>query len=534
MIEISLSNVKKSFGFKYVLNGINLEIKTGERVSIIGENGCGKTTIFNIIAGEEDINEGSVAIRRNANIGYLRQQPENNFNGKIVKDILYDSFKDIFEYEKRLKKYEEKMSKEPNDMSIISKYLKVQEEFIKIGGYEVNTMIDKVSYGLNIKHLLESEFSNLSGGEQKRVSLASIIVKKPDILLLDEPTNHLDIKTLEWLEDFLNKYEGTIVMVSHDRYFLDQVTNKTILIENGKSYIFYGNYTKYLNDNELRMEKEFKDFKLQQNLINALNKKIKQLEEFGRKAYPGGEEFFRRAENIRKRIQRLDKIDNPYERKDLPIKLNVDYRTGQDVLVIEDYDLFIQERLLIQDINIKITYKDRVCIIGDNGCGKTTLINKIISNDCDNIKVGSNVKIGYIPQQINFNTDKNILEFARTFYVGDESHLRSALYKFYFCGESVFKKVSKLSGGEKVRLKLFQLMQEKCNFIILDEPTNHIDLFTKETLEEALNDFEGTILFVSHDRYFINKLANKILYINELKIKEYNGDYDFFVSHRNN
>ena len=532
MIEISLNNIKKSFGFKNILDGLNIEIKTGDRVSIIGENGCGKTTVLNIINSIENIDSGTIAIRRGAKIGYLNQQPENIYNNEKVKDTLYNSFKELLDIEKQLKRYEDKMTKEPENISIINKYIDIQEKFINLGGYEINTMIDKVSFGMNISHLLNKNYDTLSGGEQKRVVLAAIIIKNPDILLLDEPTNHLDINTIEWLEEYLNKYDGTVVVVSHDRYFLDKVTNKTILIENGKSIIFHCNYSKYLIENEERIEREFKEYKDQQKLILALKKKIKQLEEFGRLAYPGGEPFYKRAENIRKRLEKLEKVDKPIIKKKLPINFDIEKRSGNDVLTIVDYNLSIGDNVLINNINLNIIYKDKICIIGNNGCGKSSLLKMIINNSSDNIKVGSNVKIGYIPQQINFKEDITLLDYARKYFNGEESHLRSALHKFQFYGENVFKKVTKLSGGEKVRLMLFTLIHDNCNFIILDEPTNHIDISTKETLEDALINYEGTILFVSHDRYFINKLANKVLYISDKNIIEYCGNYDYFMQHK--
>ena len=532
MIEISLNNIKKSFGFKNILDGLNIEIKTGDRVSIIGENGCGKTTVLNIINSIENIDSGTIAIRRGAKIGYLNQQPENIYNNEKVKDILYNSFKELLDIEKQLKRYEDKMTKEPENISIINKYIDIQEKFINLGGYEINTMIDKVSSGMNISHLLNKNYDTLSGGEQKRFVLAAIIIKNPDLLLFDEPTNHLDINTIEWLEEYLNKYNGTVVVVSHDRYFLDKVTNKTILIENGKSIIFHCNYSKYLIENEERIEREFKEYKDQQKLILALKKKIKQLEEFGRLAYPGGEPFYKRAENIRKRLEKLEKVDKPIIKKELPINFDIEKRSGNDVLTIVDYNLSIGDNVLINNINLNIFYKDKICIIGNNGCGKSSLLKMIINNSSDNIKVGSNVKIGYIPQQINFKEDITILDYARKYFNGEESYLRSTLHKFQFYGENVFKKVTKLSGGEKVRLMLFTLIHDNCNFIILDEPTNHIDISTKETLEDALINYEGTILFVSHDRYFINKLANKVLYISDKNIIEYCGNYDYFMQHK--
>ncbi len=534
MIEIKLNNIKKSFGFKNILDDITLEIKTGDKIGLIGENGCGKTTILNIINKEENIDKGMITIKKNTTIGYLKQQTEKNYNYKKVKDILYESFNELIQLENKLKKYEDKMNKNPNDIEIINKYLNIQEEYMNNGGYEINSLIDKVSNGLRINNLLEKDFAKLSGGEQKRVLLAKIIIRKPSILLLDEPTNHLDITTLEWLEEFLYQYNGTILIVSHDRYFLDKIANKIILIENGKAIIFHGNYSNYIKETEERIEKEFKDYKDQQKEIQAMKKKIKQLQEFGRLAFPGGEPFFKRAENIRKRLEKIDIKNKPIIKKDLPIDLEFNNRSGNDVLVINNYNLQIGNKLLIENINIKISYGDKICIIGDNGCGKTTLIKKIIENNDNNIKIGTNIKIGYIPQHINFEKEETILEYARRYYSGEESHLRSALDKFYFHSENVFKRITKLSGGEKVRLKLFALIQEKCNFIILDEPTNHIDIFTKEALEEALNEYKGTVLFISHDRYFINKIANKILNINNKNIKEYYGNYDDLLNYKIN
>ena len=534
MIEISLNNIKKSFGFKDLLNGFSMEIQTGDRVSLIGENGCGKTTLLNIISKKETIDSGDIAIRNSATIGYLHQQPEIIYQDKLVKEVLEESFEDIFEVEKQLKKLEEKMTNNPNDMSIINKYVTIQEKFMALGGYEKNTQLEKVSHGLHIDHLLEKEFSLLSGGEQKRVVLASIMLRKPSILLLDEPTNHLDIKTLEWLEDYLNRYNGTIIIVSHDRYFLDQTTTKTILVENGKAIVFHGNYSKYLEENEARVEREFKEYKDQQKMIQAMKKKIKQLEEFGKLAYPNGEGFFRRAENIRKRLERLEIKEKPVEKKELPLTFEQDSRSGRDALSLLHYNCSIGDKLLIKDIYFTIHYGEKVCLIGDNGCGKTTLIKRIMSREEKPIRIGSNVKFGYIPQQIHFEKDETIYDYARHFFIGEESHLRSALTKFQFFGDNIFKKVSTLSGGEKVRLKLFALIQEKCNFIILDEPTNHIDITTKEALEEALLDFDGTLLFVSHDRYFINKLANKVLVVEDQRMKEYVGNYDDYSCYNKN
>ena len=536
MIEISLNKIVKTFGFNIVLNELSLEIKTGEIISLIGENGCGKTTILNIINGDENFDSGTISIRKGNTIGYLKQNPEVRNNNVIVKDILYESASDILNMSEKLKEYEVKMSKAKDKQldELIVKYTNLQEKFISIGGYELDTKIEKIISGFKLNNLLNKEYNVLSGGEKRIVSLAAIMIKHPSILLLDEPTNHLDIDTLEWFEGFIKNYNGTILIVSHDRYFIDKVATKTILIERGKEIIFHGNYSYYLSENEARIEREFKEFKDQSKKIEAMKKQIKQLEEWGKLAYPGGGPFFRRAENIRKRLERMDKKEKPVEKKEIPINFDFNERSGKDVITISNYDLMINDTKLIENINIKIKYKDKVCIMGSNGCGKSTLIKKILENNNQNIKIGSNVKIGYIPQEIVFKEDMNVLEYARKFFVGDESHLRSALDKFYFHGEHVFKKLSKISGGEKVRLKLFELIQCNNNCIILDEPTNHIDINTKEILEDSLKEYEGTIIFISHDRYFINKIADKILYIKDQKIKEYVGNYDDYKTYIKN
>ena len=535
MIEVSLSNIEKNFGFKKVLNGFNLELKTKERIALIGPNGSGKTTIFKIIIGEENINNGNISIRKGATIGMLSQIPPIFKEETTVKEILLIGKTKVIEIEQKLRELENKMSTcKPNELNnLLKRYGILQEKFNNLNGYQLESDVNKICNGFKIKpEMLERKFNTLSGGEKTIVYFASLILSEPSILLLDEPTNHLDIDTLEWLEEYLKNYKGSILISSHDRYFLDKVTTKTILIERGKEEVFFGNYSYYLEENERRIMAEFEDFKDQQKQIAAMKASIKKLQEFGRLAFPGGESFFKRAASIQKRLDKIELLEKPETKKELPLDFQVQKRSGKEVLIIDNLSLMIGDRILLEDANMHIRYGEKVCLMGKNGTGKSTII-KLLFNDTPaeivdgEIKLGSNVNIGYLPQEIHFEDENaTVLDTARRFFDGSETALRATLAKFLFYGENVFKKVGSLSGGEKVRLKLLELIQKKANFLILDEPTNHIDIDTKEMLEEALNEYSGTILFISHDRYFINKLAKRTLCIEDGHINSYLGNYD--------
>lgn len=535
MIDISITNIRKNYGFKNVLDGFTLDIKSGEKIGLIGQNGCGKTTLFRLITQEEGLDDGSISIRKGANVRLVSQMPPIVDDECTVKDILTRDFKDVFDIEMRMKELEEKMSTtSPKELdSILERYGKLQNRFINLDGYNTDFKVKDLCNKFRISEtMLNRKFNTLSGGEKTIVNLASIMLSNPDILLLDEPTNNLDINTLEWLEAYLKNYTGTIILCSHDRYFLDKVVSKIVLIERGKSEIFFGNYTYYLEENERRTLAEFEQYKDQQKMIEAMKRKIKQLQEFGKLAYPGGESFFKRAASIQKRLDKIELLDKPETVKEIPLNFQMTNRSGKQVLMIHNLDLIVADKDLLNQVSFDIVFKDRTCLMGKNGSGKSSLIKYIMhlyeNNQSDNcVKIGSNVLIGYIPQTITFKDDKaTILDIARESYCGSETHLRASLAKFMFNGENVFKRVGTLSGGEKVRLKLFELMQKNVNLLIMDEPTNHIDITTQEVLEEALKEYPGTTLFISHDRYFINKIAKKILYIEDKKIKEYLGNYD--------
>lgn len=534
MIEIGLNNIKKDFGFKKVLKDVSFEAQTGEKIALVGRNGAGKTTIFDIISGKEKCDDGIRAIRNGAKIGYLEQIPQEEEKNKTVKNVIYSGQQDLLDLERRMEEVAKKMETPDNDeelQSLMKQYGRLMEEFTNKGGYELEENFSKICSGCKISEdLLGREYGLLSGGEKTRVNLAKILYSNPDILLLDEPTNHLDIQSIEWLENFLNNYNGTVLINSHDRYFLDKVAQKTILIEKGEAEVFNGNYSYYLEENERRIMAEFENYNDQQKKIKAMKDAIKKLQEFGRLAAPGGEAFFKRAASIQKRLDKMELLEKPEEKRKINLSFDVKARSGKEVVNVKDLGVILGDNVILDSANMDIRYGEKVCIVGNNGSGKSTLIKTImgeIEPISGEVKIGDSVKIGYIPQEIKFADDNaNILTEFRKSFSGDETRARAILAKFMFNADNVFKKVGSLSGGEKVRLQLACLMQQDANCIIMDEPTNHIDIDTREVLEEALKDYKGTLIAVTHDRYFANKLATRIVEIEDGKATSYLGNYD--------
>lgn len=537
MIEIELNNIIKNYGLKNVLNGMNLTLKTGERAAIIGCNGAGKSTVLKIIMKQENISAGTINIRKNATIGILRQIYEYEETNPNVYTFLQRSFEHFFELETKLKKLENEMSYEKNDekmSELLQKYGNVQQKYIQMGGYDIQEKFNKICSGLQINEkMLNQNYNDLSGGEKTIVNLGALLLKEPSILLLDEPTNHLDMEKLEWLEKFLKEYKGTILMVSHDRYFLDKIATKTILLENGKEKIYFGNYSYFLKEDEKRTLAEFENYKNQQKMIKKMKESIKTLRKFGELAK--NEMFFKRAKNIEKKLAKIEQLPQvDLEQKTLlNFKLNIDSRSGKDVVIINNLNKNFESKNIFENANLQIHYGEKIALIGKNGTGKSTLLKIIVNEDCEytgEIKIGQSVNIGYIPQEINFEDDnQTILNFFEQFDNRNETEIRTSLAKYMFRGNDVFKKVSSLSGGEKVRLILAKLLKQNINFLILDEPTNHIDIETRELLEEAIKEYSGTVLFVSHDRYFINNLAERIVEVKEKRFFSYVGNYDEYL-----
>lgn len=536
MIEIELNKIKKNYGLKNILDGFSLELKTGERVALIGRNGSGKSTILKIIAKQESVDSGTINIRSGAKIGILNQIYENEKEDISVEKFLYKSFEEILKVEKKLNKLETQMSTEVNAdklEKIINEYGRMQERFSLMGGYEIQERFNKICSRFYInKELLKQSYNLLSGGEKTRVNLAKLLLTQPEILLLDEPTNHLDIHSLEFLEELILKYKGTVLIVSHDRYFLDKVINKTVLLENGKENIYYGNYSYFLKEDERRTLAQFENYKNQQKQIEKMKESILTLRKFGDLA--GNEMFFKRAKNIEKRLEKMEIIDRvDLNKKSLDLKFNIKKRSGNDVLKLENVEKKFDQKVIFKDANLTLNYGEKVALIGKNGSGKSTLIKMILGQDTNfqgELKLGTSIKIGYISQNIIFeDNEKTVLDYFLEGNNLSETEARSKLAKYGFRQENAFKRIGKLSGGEKVRIILMKLIQRDINFLILDEPTNHIDIDTREILEEALKEYKGTALFVSHDRFFINAIANRVLNIEDYKIKSYYGNYDDFT-----
>lgn len=537
MIILDVNKVSKSFGFGNILNEVSFSINEGEKLGLVGNNGTGKSTLLKIIAHIEKQDNGTISIKKDAKVEYLEQGDIADSKSGLCRDILYSAFEKLNEMEIALTNYERKMSNtlDSNELNyVIEKYSSLLEKFTRLGGYEKDLQLDIVLNGLNIdRNLLNREFSSLSGGERTLINLAKILLSKPDLLLLDEPTNHLDITRIEWLEKFIREYKGSVIIVSHDRFFLDKTIQKVIELESGKTKIYFGNYTDFIIQKENEEVKEFQIYKVQQRKFDEMEKAIKRLKEWGKMA--DNPTFFRRAKAIQSNLDRLreNAIEKPKEKTEYPINFKSYGRGSNEVVKIKNLSLYAGNKKLLENSNCLILNGEKVAIIGDNGTGKSTLINEIISNSNPSIVVGSNQKIAYLSQIIEFVDKKqSLLEYFISETGLEEVIARSVLHNFQFFKKDVLKRVGILSGGEKLRLKLAILLQKEINLLILDEPTNHIDIETREVLEDTLSKFKGTLIFVSHDRYFINKLANKIMEFYNHKLYTFQGNYDDYLNMR--
>ncbi|MFA2811669.1 ribosomal protection-like ABC-F family protein [Bacillus mycoides] len=531
MTICSVNNVKKSFGGNIIFENISLEIKNGERIGLVGRNGSGKTTIFQLLTGIEGLDAGAIHVKKGTRIGHVAQIPKFN-NEMNVYDVLSSAFKKEKELEIEMHALEKNMAEEQESSALqklMERYGVIQERYAFLGGYEIEANIMKVANGLQVTELFPRSFMELSGGEQTKVSLAYMLLQKPDLLLLDEPTNHLDLFAVEWLEQFLKEYTGTVMVISHDRYFLDEVVTKIFDLEDGEIHVYHTNYSQFVEEKEERLLQEFQAYQEQQKKIKKMKEAIKRLREWANQANPPNEGLHKRARNMERALERIEKLKRPIlDRKQMGLQFEGQERSGKDVVVMKEVSKGFDERSLFEKVNLHIRFQERAAIVGRNGTGKTTLLKlllKEMQQDAGEIRIGSSVKIGYLSQHAYGNMKNNVLEAFRDCVAVTEGEARHILARFLFYGPVVFKKVTQLSGGEKMRLRLAQLMYQDVNFLILDEPTNHLDIESREVLEEALEQYNGTILAVSHDRYFLNKLFEKTYWIDEHKLFEFAGNY---------
>lgn len=531
MTICSVNNVTKSFGGNIIFENISLEIKNGERVGLVGRNGSGKTTIFQLLTGMESLDAGAIHMKKGTRIGHVAQIPKFD-ESMTVYEVLSSAFKIEKELEREMRTLEKHMAEDQGSsvlQKLMERYGIIQEKFAFLGGYEIEANIMKVANGLQVTELFPRSFLELSGGEQTKVSLAYMLLQKPDLLLLDEPTNHLDLFAVEWLEQFLKEYNGTVMVISHDRYFLDEVVTKIFDLEDGEIHVYHTNYSRFVEEKEERLLQEFQAYQEQQKKIKKMKEAIKRLREWANQANPPNEGLHKRARSMERALERMEKLKKPIlERKQMGLQFEGQERSGKDVVVMKEVSKGFAEHLLFNEANLHVRFQERAAIVGRNGTGKTTLLKLLLEEiepDAGEIRIGSSVKIGYLSQHAYGNRKSNVLEAFREYVAVTEGEARHILAKFLFYGPAVFKKVTQLSGGEKMRLRLAQLMYQDINFLILDEPTNHLDIESREVLEEALEQYNGTILAVSHDRYFLNKLFEKTYWIDEHKLFEFAGNY---------
>ncbi|PGQ77225.1 ABC transporter ATP-binding protein [Bacillus anthracis] len=531
MTICSVNNVTKSFGGNIIFENISLEIKNGERVGLVGRNGSGKTTIFQLLTGMESLDAGAIHMKKGTRIGHVAQIPKFD-EGMTVYDVLSSAFKIEKELEREMHALEKHMAEEQESSALqrlMERYGVIQEKFAFLGGYEIEANIMKVANGLQVTELFPRSFLALSGGEQTKVSLAYMLLQKPDLLLLDEPTNHLDLFAVEWLEQFLKEYNGTVMVISHDRYFLDEVVTKIFDLEDGEIHVYHTNYSRFVEEKEERLLQEFQAYQEQQKKIKKMKEAIKRLREWANQANPPNEGLHKRARSMERALERMEKLKKPIlERKQMGLQFEGQERSGKDVVVMKEVSKGFADHPLFNEVNLHVRFQERAAIVGRNGTGKTTLLKLLLEEiepDAGEIRIGSSVKIGYLSQHAYGNMKSNVLEAFREYVAVTEGEARHILAKFLFYGPAVFKKITQLSGGERMRLRLAQLMYQDINFLILDEPTNHLDIESREVLEEALEQYNGTILAVSHDRYFLNKLFEKTYWIDECKLFEFAGNY---------
>ncbi|MGH0950464.1 ABC-F family ATP-binding cassette domain-containing protein [Bacillus mycoides] len=537
MILLQVNGLSKLYGAETILANIKLEVQTKDRIALVGRNGAGKSTLLKIIAGELSHDGGEIIKPKDVSMGYLAQNTGLETSLKIWDEML-TVFTHLQQMETKLRRLEQEMGKEENFSNaaiyekLLADYDQLQLDYKDQGGYQYEADIRSILSGLGfLVETHQTKISTLSGGQKTRLALGKLLLTRPDLLILDEPTNHLDIETLTWLEQYLQGYPGAILIVSHDRYFLDKLVTQVYEISNKESRRFVGNYSKYLDSKSALYEQEMKRYEKQQD-------EISKLEDFVQKNIARASTT-KRAQSRRKQLDRMEVLTRPLgDSKSASFHFDIEKQSGNDVLQVKDATIGYYQEPIIEHVNMRLTRGDSVALVGPNGIGKSTLLKSIVNKLQllhGNVAFGSSVSVGYYDQeQANLTSSKRVLnELWDEYPLQPEKEIRTILGNFLFTGDDVLKPVSSLSGGQKARLALAKLMMQKSNLLILDEPTNHLDLNSKEILENALIDYPGTLLFVSHDRYFINRVTTTVVELSTEGAQEYLGDYDYYVEKKN-
>lgn len=531
---LNATNISKSFGSNEIIKDATFLVNEHEKVAIVGVNGAGKTTLLKILTGEESADSGSITLAKDAKLGYLRQI--NNVDSALsIIDELYTVIEPILNMEKRMSQMQEDMKHLTGSEleELYSSYTALTHSYELMDGYAAKSRVVGILKGLGFEEIdFDRKINTLSGGQKTRVFLAKLLLEEPDIILLDEPTNHLDLRSIEWLESYLLNYKGAVIIVSHDRYFLDKIVSKVIDIENGNVQMYLGNYTDFSNKKQMLLDAKMKEYLNQQQEIKHQEAVITKLKQFNR------EKSIKRAESRQKQLEKIERVEAPQTySENMRLSLDISKESGKDVLTVQNLSKSFDQKKLFWDINFEIKRGERVAIIGDNGTGKTTLlkiINGLLNPDTGEVIYGSNVSVAYYDQEHQvLHMDKTLFdELSDTYPDMTNTQIRNILAAFLFTGEDAYKKIADLSGGERGRVSLVKLMLSKANFLLLDEPTNHLDIVSKDVLENALNNFPGTVCYVSHDRYFINKTATRILDLTENRLLNYIGNYDYYIEKR--
>lgn len=529
MVDIQVKNLTKFFVIgENLLEDISFDIQEGECVAILGRNGCGKTTLFNILSGTMDYDAGEVHINPHKRLGMISQIP--NFPEEFtVEQVLRSAFSELYNIKKKMQKLEEDMLSGAS-AQLLSAYDALAARFESCGGYDMDVQTDKICNGLGILNSQREQlFSSLSGGEKTRVNLGRLLLEETDILLLDEPTNHLDLKSVEWLEGYINSFKGTVLTISHDRFFLDKVADRVIEIVDGQCEFYSGNYSFYIEEKQARFNLQLKQYEQEQAKLKQLGYTVERMKGWG----INNRTLYRRAMSIQHRMERIEKTKRPTKEKTMKAFFAEKDFSGDTVFEMKSVSKSFADRTLFSDVSLLVEGNERIALLGDNGTGKSTFIKCLLGDeDCQGkIKFGPTVKIGYLPQIIHFDHPERSLYDTMLYEKNCSPQMaRDRLGAFLFQGEDVFKSVGNLSGGEKSRLRLCMLMDEKINLLILDEPTNHLDIASREWIEAAIEEFEGTLLFVSHDRYFIEKFAERIWLLEDNRIRDFKCGYSKYRS----